>query len=49
MMTTALAPIALRDQLQEPCNTSQAAQGRERTERWGPRTLDLDILLYTAI
>lgn len=24
----------------------EAAQGRERLERWGPRTLDLDILLY---
>ena len=22
------------------------AQGRERGERWGPRTLDLDMLLY---
>lgn len=24
----------------------EAAQGRERTVRWGPRTLDLDLLLY---
>jgi 2-amino-4-hydroxy-6-hydroxymethyldihydropteridine diphosphokinase len=23
--------------------------GRERTERWGPRTLDLDLLLYDAV
>jgi len=24
----------------------ERAQGRVRTQRWGPRTLDLDILLY---
>ena len=24
----------------------EARHGRERTERWGPRTLDLDLLLY---
>lgn len=24
----------------------ERAQGRERRERWGPRTLDLDLLLY---
>jgi 2-amino-4-hydroxy-6-hydroxymethyldihydropteridine diphosphokinase len=23
--------------------------GRERTERWGPRTLDLDLLLYDSV
>ncbi|MBW0295349.1 2-amino-4-hydroxy-6-hydroxymethyldihydropteridine diphosphokinase [Shewanella xiamenensis] len=39
---TSLAPIALLDALQEIENT----QGRVRKERWGPRTLDLDILLY---
>ncbi len=37
-----LAPEALLDTLQ----TIENAQGRVRTERWGPRTLDLDILLY---
>ena len=28
------------------CLAIEAAAGRERRERWGPRTLDLDILLY---
>ncbi|CAH0176754.1 2-amino-4-hydroxy-6-hydroxymethyldihydropteridine diphosphokinase [Pseudomonas atacamensis] len=37
-----LAPIELLDALQAIEN----AQGRERLERWGPRTLDLDILLF---
>ncbi|MFV0596171.1 2-amino-4-hydroxy-6-hydroxymethyldihydropteridine diphosphokinase [Shewanella sp.] len=39
---TTLSPIALLDALQEIENT----QGRVRRERWGPRTLDLDLLLY---
>lgn len=39
---TALSPIALLDALQKIENE----QGRVRLERWGPRTLDLDILLY---
>jgi 2-amino-4-hydroxy-6-hydroxymethyldihydropteridine diphosphokinase len=39
---TQLSPEALLDTLQTIENT----QGRVRTERWGPRTLDLDILLY---
>ncbi|WP_375056241.1 2-amino-4-hydroxy-6-hydroxymethyldihydropteridine diphosphokinase [Zobellella sp. DQSA1] len=40
---TALSPHALLDALQ----AIELAQGRERKdERWGPRTLDLDILLY---
>jgi 2-amino-4-hydroxy-6-hydroxymethyldihydropteridine diphosphokinase len=37
-----LAPIELLDALQAIEND----QGRERLERWGPRTLDLDILLF---
>ncbi|AZE96575.1 2-amino-4-hydroxy-6- hydroxymethyldihydropteridine pyrophosphokinase [Pseudomonas orientalis] len=37
-----LAPLDLLDALQAIEN----AQGRERLERWGPRTLDLDILLF---
>ncbi|MCF5704126.1 2-amino-4-hydroxy-6-hydroxymethyldihydropteridine diphosphokinase [Pseudomonas syringae] len=37
-----LAPIELLDALQAIEND----QGRERSERWGPRTLDLDILLF---
>ena len=39
---TNLSPRALLDQ----CLRIELAQGRERRERWGPRTLDLDILLY---
>lgn len=39
---TGLAPLALLDALQ----AIEAAQGRERSVRWGPRTLDLDLLLY---
>lgn len=39
---TGLAPLALLDALQ----AIEAAQGRRRTRRWGPRSLDLDILLY---
>ncbi|WP_422422687.1 2-amino-4-hydroxy-6-hydroxymethyldihydropteridine diphosphokinase [Pseudomonas sp. GZD-222] len=39
---TELAPLDLLDSLQ----AIEAAQGRERKVRWGPRTLDLDILLY---
>ncbi|MWN32205.1 2-amino-4-hydroxy-6-hydroxymethyldihydropteridine diphosphokinase [Gilliamella sp. Pra-s65] len=40
---TALSPIELLDALQ----TIEKAQGRVRKEnRWGARTLDLDILLY---
>ncbi|MGX4728824.1 2-amino-4-hydroxy-6-hydroxymethyldihydropteridine diphosphokinase [Pseudomonas corrugata] len=37
-----LAPLDLLDALQ----AIETGQGRERLERWGPRTLDLDILLY---
>jgi 2-amino-4-hydroxy-6-hydroxymethyldihydropteridine diphosphokinase len=28
------------------CSTIEDRMGRERTIRWGPRTIDLDILLY---
>jgi 2-amino-4-hydroxy-6-hydroxymethyldihydropteridine diphosphokinase len=38
---TELEPLALLDALQAIEN----GQGRVRKERWGPRTLDLDILL----
>lgn len=42
-MMTALAPEALLDQLQ----SIETAHHRVRGEiRWGPRTLDLDLLLY---
>ncbi|KPA97627.1 2-amino-4-hydroxy-6-hydroxymethyldihydropteridine diphosphokinase, partial [Pseudomonas asplenii] len=37
-----LAPLDLLDALQR----IELDQGRERHERWGPRTLDLDILLF---
>lgn len=39
---TDLPPLALLDTLQ----AIEDKQGRQRLERWGPRTLDLDILLY---
>ncbi|WP_077047678.1 2-amino-4-hydroxy-6-hydroxymethyldihydropteridine diphosphokinase [Pseudomonas sp. KK4] len=41
-LDTTLAPLDLLDALQAIENE----QGRERLERWGPRTLDLDILLF---
>jgi 2-amino-4-hydroxy-6-hydroxymethyldihydropteridine diphosphokinase len=39
---TGLAVLTLLDELQG----IERRHGRIRTERWGPRTLDLDILLY---
>jgi len=45
MIDTRLPPLELLDALQ----AIEQAQGRIRgAERWGPRTLDLDILLYGA-
>jgi 2-amino-4-hydroxy-6-hydroxymethyldihydropteridine diphosphokinase len=41
-LDTALEPLTLLDALQAIENS----QGRERLERWGPRTLDLDIVLF---
>lgn len=42
-LDTSLEPLQLLDHLQQ----IELQQGRQRkTERWGPRTLDLDILLY---
>lgn len=41
-LETDLKPEALLNALQ----AIEQAQGRVRDERWGPRTLDLDILLY---
>ena len=42
-LETELAPITLLDELQ----SIEKTQGRIRkSERWGPRTLDLDLLLY---
>ncbi|MBE2295759.1 MAG: 2-amino-4-hydroxy-6-hydroxymethyldihydropteridine diphosphokinase [Phycisphaerales bacterium] len=42
---TTLSPEALLTALQ----TIETAQGRVRTVRWGPRTLDLDLLLYDQL
>ncbi|MCL7946125.1 2-amino-4-hydroxy-6-hydroxymethyldihydropteridine diphosphokinase [Marinobacter sp. ATCH36] len=41
-LRTELTPLDLLDQLQ----AIELAHGRERIQRWGPRTLDLDLLLY---
>jgi 2-amino-4-hydroxy-6-hydroxymethyldihydropteridine diphosphokinase len=41
-LATTLTPLELLDHLQAIENL----YGRERTERWGARTLDLDLLLY---
>lgn len=43
-IVTSLAPLDLLDELQ----ATEAAFGRdrEREERWGPRPLDIDLLLY---
>lgn len=39
---TAFSPLALLDALQQ----IESRAGRVRTRRWGPRTLDLDLLTY---
>jgi 2-amino-4-hydroxy-6-hydroxymethyldihydropteridine diphosphokinase len=41
-LVTSLSPLALLDHLL----AIEQAQGRVRRERWGPRTLDLDLLLH---
>ncbi|NVZ62788.1 2-amino-4-hydroxy-6-hydroxymethyldihydropteridine diphosphokinase [Pseudomonas gingeri] len=41
-LDSGLAPLTLLDALQ----AIEIDQGRERHEPWGPRTLDLDILLF---
>jgi 2-amino-4-hydroxy-6-hydroxymethyldihydropteridine diphosphokinase len=41
-IATALAPEALLARVQ----AVEAEGGRQRTQRWGPRTIDIDILLY---
>ena len=40
--TTGLAP----DNLLNLCQSIETAQGRVRSERWGARTLDIDILYF---
>lgn len=42
LVATRLSPLALLDQLQ----ALEQRHGRERGRRWGPRTLDLDLLLF---
>ncbi|UTA48664.1 2-amino-4-hydroxy-6-hydroxymethyldihydropteridine diphosphokinase [Simiduia sp. 21SJ11W-1] len=42
LLHTSLEPLALLDQLQ----AIEQAHKRERLTHWGPRTLDLDLLLY---
>lgn len=41
-LRTELSALELLDQLQ----AIEKAHGRERVQHWGPRTLDLDLLLY---
>lgn len=41
-ISTGLEPHALLDQLQ----AIEQAHGRERLKHWGPRTLDLDLLIF---
>ena len=41
-LQTSLDPLDLLDQLQ----AIEQAHGRERLQHWGPRTLDLDMLLF---
>ena len=42
---TSLAPMALL----EVCLRIEAGLGRVRRERWGPRTLDLDLLWFAGV
>jgi 2-amino-4-hydroxy-6-hydroxymethyldihydropteridine diphosphokinase len=44
-LDTTLGPDGLLAALQD----IETAQGRVRAERWGPRTLDLDLLLYDRL
>jgi 2-amino-4-hydroxy-6-hydroxymethyldihydropteridine diphosphokinase len=42
LLETALEPRALL----QACQAIEREEGRERTEHWGPRTLDLDIVRF---
>lgn len=44
-LETDLSPLELLDLLLE----TEKQQGRERHEHWGPRTIDLDLLLYDEL
>ncbi|KHE72899.1 2-amino-4-hydroxy-6-hydroxymethyldihydropteridine diphosphokinase [Halobacillus sp. BBL2006] len=41
-VTTSLSPLQLLDH----CQSIESELGRKRIVKWGPRTIDLDILLY---
>ena len=45
LVETALAPEALLD----ACLTIERAMKRERKERWGPRTIDIDVLTFEGV
>lgn len=45
LLRTTLAPR----ELLERCGAIEQAAGRERQARWGPRTLDLDIVRYDEL
>ena len=42
---TTLAPL----ELLAACQSAEAALSRVRAERWGPRTLDVDVLLFGGV
>jgi 2-amino-4-hydroxy-6-hydroxymethyldihydropteridine diphosphokinase len=42
VLDTTLEPLALLD----ACQSIEQALGRERLMRWGPRTIDLDLLFF---
>ena len=44
-LETGLEPLALLDH----CQAIETGNGRERTVRFGPRTLDIDILLFEGV
>jgi 2-amino-4-hydroxy-6-hydroxymethyldihydropteridine diphosphokinase len=45
VLQTSLSPQALLAELQQ----AEADLGRQRIEHWGPRTIDLDLLLYDSL
>lgn len=45
LVDTGLPPRALLD----ACLRLERERGRQRRERWGPRTLDVDVLIYDGL
>jgi dihydroneopterin aldolase / 2-amino-4-hydroxy-6-hydroxymethyldihydropteridine diphosphokinase len=45
LVRTSLSPRGLL----AACQAVEAAHGRERAERWGPRTLDVDVITYSDL